>query len=69
MDEKKQLFLASCRDAVGKLFYYDRKEDEELSRHDVDNLVSSGDISVEEILREIRDEIVRNYPHMKKEQA
>jgi hypothetical protein len=49
MDEKYLLFLESVEDLVNNLLYYDRKEDEELTKDDVENLLESGKITIEEV--------------------
>jgi hypothetical protein len=50
MDEKRLLFLANVTDLVSSLLYYDRKEDEELTRDDVEVLLESGRITIKEIV-------------------
>ena len=58
---KKELFLASVRDAVGRLFFYDRKEDGELTIEDVNELIESGEITLAEIVEVFEDEIAAKY--------
>lgn len=40
----------STADLVGRLLYYDRKEDEDLSREDIDEMLASGEVTREMIL-------------------
>ena len=47
---KKEYLMEAVDDLVVNLVYYDRKEDEDLSRVDVDEMFKSGDITVEEVI-------------------
>jgi hypothetical protein len=56
---KKQIAIAALRDCASGFAYYDRKEDEELSREDVRALFASGELTQADILAafvaELRD--------------
>lgn len=51
---KKQKFLAMIGDSVSDLLYYDRKECKTFSPGDIENLIKSGEITVEEMVSEFR---------------
>jgi len=51
---RKELILASIRDSVKDLLYYDRKEDEELPKGAIDEEEKAGRITVREMTREFR---------------
>jgi uncharacterized protein YuzB (UPF0349 family) len=59
---KAEILAVTVRDLVAKLVYYDRKEDEELSRDDVDDLIESGTVTVCDIVETFRDELLKVYP-------
>lgn len=40
----------STADLVGRLLYYDRKEDEDLTSEDIDEMLASGEVTKEMIL-------------------
>ncbi len=61
-DTKKDIFLLYVKDIVTKLFYYDRKECEDLSVNDVETLINTKQISLREIVEAFQSEIIRNYP-------
>ncbi len=52
-----QLFQDSTEDLVGRLLYYDRKDDEELSREDVDEMLTSGEVTKEMIVSWFAEEL------------
>ena len=56
---KKEFFLACFSDAVANACYYDRKECEQLSREDVDELIEEGHVTASEIFDHLRSELVR----------
>lgn len=43
--EKLNKLLSFTQDSIVDLLYYDRKECEEISREDVDNLIKSGELT------------------------
>ena len=43
---KTELFYAMIEDAVADLTYYDRNEDEDLNRDDLDKLIKDEEINV-----------------------
>lgn len=54
----RKTFKATMSTAVSKLLYYDRKEDEELTPHDVEMLFANNVVSIEEALDWFRDAFV-----------
>ena len=65
IDEKKQHFLNCIKDCVGNLFYYDRKEDETLNVSELNELIDSGDITLEEIVNVFSIVISTNFHNIK----
>lgn len=63
---KKEEFLNAIEDAVADLFYYDRKDDEDLNLKDLNKLLESGEITLEEIVKTFENEIIKNFPYLKK---
>lgn len=53
----RELILNEVTDAIGKLLYYDRKEDENLKLHDIEYSILDGDISILDILLIVETEI------------
>ena len=56
---KRQRILDTVIDMVTDFLYYDRKEDEELPRGAIDAEVKEGRITVDEIVSEFREELVK----------
>ena len=50
LDEKKQVALNAISDLVGELMYDGRREDEDLSVDDMEQLVESGTLTIEEMV-------------------
>ena len=59
MEEKKELLKNALTDLVSDLLYYDRKEDEELTIEDVENLIDTESISKQELIN-LFDELLTN---------
>lgn len=49
METKKQLALDTITDLVADFLYYDRKNDDELSRENIKTLLESKELTKEEI--------------------
>jgi hypothetical protein len=49
METKKQIALDTITDLAGDFLYYDRKDDDELSRDDIKNLIKNNELTREEI--------------------
>jgi len=58
-EKLKETLQGTVCDMVIDLFYYDRKEDEELSREDIKELVEGGHVTYEEIAKWFLDEMNR----------
>jgi len=54
----KQQVLDCISDAVANLLYYDRKEDEDMPRGEIERLIDEGEISIEEIVAHFTNELV-----------
>lgn len=55
--ERKEKVFLTVRDLVADLFYYDRKEDEDLPVGAIESLMESGQLEIEEIVKCFREEI------------
>ena len=53
---KREYFVRLIPDLVSMVVYYDRKEDEDLSREDVDLLFKNNEITLEEVTELFRKE-------------
>lgn len=49
---KKQHALDLIQDLIADYLYYDRKEDEDLNRADLNHLIESGELKLEEVVAE-----------------
>lgn len=58
MSKKKESFLGSCHDAIINVMKYDRRDDEELSAEDVEELFKSGQVSIDEMLAAFKGAII-----------
>jgi len=47
---RREIILDTVSDLVGKLMYYDRKEDEDLPRGAIEEAIKEGEITVQEIV-------------------
>jgi hypothetical protein len=54
MSDRRELILATIDDAVTDLIYYDRKEDEDLPRGEIEKAVKAGEITADEIVERFR---------------
>ena len=55
---RKSLILATIRDGVKDLLYYDRKEDEDLPTGAIDDEESEGRVTIEEMVDVFRDALM-----------
>jgi hypothetical protein len=51
----KELILDYVDDLVSDFLYYDRKDDEQLRRGDIENAIESGEISIDDIVNKFRE--------------
>ncbi len=58
MESRKELILNEVSDIIGRLLYYDRKEDEELGLGEIEQSLIEGEVTVNDILEVIREQIV-----------
>ncbi len=56
---KRELIINAVKDLAGSLLYYDRKDDEDLERGDIEAQIKSGAITVDEIVSTFKDELER----------
>jgi hypothetical protein len=52
------LVLNTVDDLVGAFLYYDRKEDKELPRGRIEELVLSGDLTIDDIVAKFRSSLM-----------
>ncbi len=57
----KENILLTIDDLVLNFMYYDRKEDEELSREDLEEAVKNGVITVEEMANRFKSELEKRF--------
>ena len=64
MDNKeiKELIIANAEDLAEKFSFYDRKEDEDLTKDKLDNAILNNIISVEEIVFAFKTALLDTYP-------
>lgn len=58
-NDLRQVILDTVSDLAADFMYYDRKEDEELPRGAIEDAVTSGVVSVDEIVNHFRAELTR----------
>lgn len=59
---RRERIIAATTDLVGALVYYDRKDDEDLPRGEIEAAIEAGDITPEIIIETFADEIRRRFP-------
>lgn len=59
MTTRRELILLTVQDLVTDFVSYDRKEDEELPRDQLEDAVRTGEVTVEEIVNEFRSSLIR----------
>ena len=57
----RKVIFDVIEDAVSDFFYYNRKEDEELSVGDLSDALETGTITIDEIVMAFKDSIESNY--------
>lgn len=65
IDNKIKTFLNSADDLIANLCYYDRKEDEDLSRSDVETLLSGGHLTMTRIFDRMKLTLKQNFENIK----
>jgi len=65
MEDKKNHALNLVEDVLSSYFYYDRKDDEDLSVKEMEELINSGTLTVDELIDQfslkIRQTIAKNF--------
>lgn len=56
-DRLRKLLHDSVRDAVSNVLYYDRKEDEEMDREDVQEMFTKGWVTADDLVKWWTDEV------------
>ncbi len=56
-DRLRKFVLATARDAAANFAYYGRKEDEELSREDLEEAFASGAATIADVVAAFRKEL------------
>jgi hypothetical protein len=59
---KKEHAIAAIQDLASDYFYYDRKEDEDLTRDDLVELAMSNSLTIEEALEAFGAALRENWP-------
>ena len=57
---KKQLILDTLSDMLQDFLYYDRRDDSELLRGDIEEAVADGDITIEDMVKHFEKELKEN---------
>ena len=57
----KTLILNAVKDLCSNFLYYDRKEDDSLSIDQLNNAITSGEITVDEIVTEFRNQLEKTF--------
>ena len=63
---KKELLIASVHQLAIDVLYYDRKNDEELSADDVEQLINSGQVELRELVSEFHFAILEYFPDIQR---
>jgi len=62
VDTRRNTIAAVVEDLVSNFLYYDRKEDEDLPRGAIEEAISAGEVSVEEIVELFEYALRRGLP-------
>jgi len=54
---RRELILANANDLARDFLYYDRKEDEELTKGEIQEAVEKGEVTKEEIIEEFKRQL------------
>lgn len=57
---KKEIILNTVKDLIADFLWYDRKEDEDLGRGEIEALVKSGELTVDEIVEQFKTTLIKN---------
>ncbi len=55
--ERRERILAAANDLARDFLYYDRKEDEELVRGEIQEAVEKGEVTKDEIVEEFKNQL------------
>lgn len=58
-DEWREKVLCTLDDCVTNFLYYDRKEDEDLPRGKIEEMIAKKEITVDELVEKFRSSLVR----------
>ena len=61
---RRELILDTVSDLVSNLLWYDRKEDEDLPRGEIEAAIAAGEITVEEIVVAFAAELSGGLPDL-----
>lgn len=64
-NNKRDLILGTIEDLISDFLYYDRKEDEELLRGDIEEAIKSGEITVEEMVEKFSNDLKKYLKYLK----
>lgn len=54
MKTRRDIIMDAIETTVAKLMHYDRKEDEDLGRGEIEAAINAGEITVDEMVEEFR---------------
>jgi len=58
IEKMKEIILDTISDMVTDLFYYNRKNDDELPIGEIEKLIKNGDITIDEMVNEFKNSIL-----------
>jgi hypothetical protein len=61
MTKRKEQIIATVEDLVMSFIYYDRKEDQDLERGEIEAAIDDKEITIDEIVSRFRQELSSGY--------
>lgn len=55
---RREVIMLTVSDLVADFLWYDRKEDEELPRGEIEDAITAGEVTVDEVVEEFRAKLV-----------
>jgi hypothetical protein len=62
VEELKEVALANAQDLAISFLVYDRRDDEDLSAKDLEELIERGELTVDEVVATFRAALEENWP-------
>lgn len=63
-DELKKMFLGLLKDSMSNFFYYDRKDDTQLSSEDIEDLIFEGHVTLKDIIDTVTEKVKKDFPEI-----